>query len=318
MDMGDTGWFYAFRRCNNGAFNRSIAIHPASMDPLLLALAFGSAFCFALALVLTQFGLRTLPPMDGARISVPVTALVFLALSPLTVSFSRWQPGSLALFAGAGLIFPVAVTLLTFASNRRIGPNLTGTLGNMTPLFAVGIAALLLGEVPGAGQIAGIAIICGGIVLIFARRRAMPHGIPAWAVLLPLAAALIRGLVQPVVKLGLAGWPDPFAAVTIGYAVSAVVITTAGLVRKGRGAMYPSSPGRRWFMAVGIVNGLAVLTLYTALARGPVTLVAPLVACYPLFTLLLNRIVLGDRSLSLQPVIGIAVTVAGVAVLLVS
>ena len=58
------------------------------MDPILLALAFGSAFCFALALVLTQFGLRTVAPMDGARVSVPVTALVFLMLSPLTVGFS--------------------------------------------------------------------------------------------------------------------------------------------------------------------------------------------------------------------------------------
>jgi drug/metabolite transporter (DMT)-like permease len=286
------------------------------MDITLLAIAFASAFCFALALVLTQFGLRSLAPMDGARISVPVTALVFILLSPLTVTFGQWHPHSLALFAAAGMVFPVAVTMLTFASNRRIGPNLTGTLGNLTPLFAVGIAALLLGEVPGTGQLAGIAIICAGIVTIFTRRGAVPHGIPAWAVLLPLAAALIRGLVQPIVKLGLEDWPDPFAAVTVGYAVSATLILALAAMRRGPARLIPAGQGRQWFVAVGVVNGLAVLTLYAALARGPVTVVAPLVACYPLFTLLLNRIVLGDRTLSPQLVIGVAVTVAGVAVLL--
>lgn len=288
------------------------------MDPILLALAFGSAFCFALALVLTQFGLRTVAPMDGARVSVPVTALVFLMLSPLTVGYAQWHPGSLTLFAAAGLFFPVAVTLLTFAANRLIGPNLTGTLGNFTPLFAVGIAALLLGEVPGMGQMAGIAVICAGIVLLFARRQALPHSLPTWALLLPLAAALIRGLVQPVVKLGLEDWPDPFAAVTVGYVVSAIVIAVLRFARTGNGPLVPPAPGRNWFAAVGIVNGLAVLTLYAALARGPVTLVAPLVACYPIFTLLLNRIVLRDRNLSLQMAGGIAVTVAGVALLLAS
>ncbi|MEX2617079.1 MAG: DMT family transporter [Alphaproteobacteria bacterium] len=289
------------------------------MDPLLLTLSFGAAFCFALALVLTQYGLRTVAPMDGARISVPVTAAIFLALSPLTVSFSQWHAGSLTLFAAAGLFFPVAVTLLTFAANRLIGPNLTGTLGNMTPLFAVGLAALLLGEVPESGQLAGIAVICLGVVLLFARRQRRPAGIPAWAVLLPLAAALIRGLVQPVVKLGLEDWPDPFAAVTVGYLVSAVVMMTLGLASNSTGgAFVPAATGRLWFVAVGIVNGLAVLTLYAALARGPVTLVAPLVACYPIFTLLLNRILLGDRNLSLRLAAGVAVTVAGVALLLAS
>ena len=287
------------------------------MDPILLAFSFGAAFCFALALVLTQYGLRTLAPMDGARISVPVTAAIFLVLSPLTVSFELWHAGSLALFAGAGLFFPVAVTLLTFAANRLIGPNLTGTLGNLTPLFAVGIAALLLGEVPESGQLAGIAVICCGILLLFARRQRLPAAIPAWALLLPLAAALIRGLVQPVVKLGLADWPDPFAAVTVGYLVSAIVITALGLARKRTGdARIPAAPGRLWFVAVGITNGLAVLGLYAALARGPVALVAPLVACYPLFTLLLNRFLLGDRALSPRLAAGVAVTVAGVALLL--
>ena len=110
------------------------------MDTVLILIALASAFCFALALVLTQFGLRTTAPLTGAAIAVPTTALLFLVISPLTVAWDQWASPSATTFAVVGLFFPVAVTLLTFSANRRIGPNLTGTLGNLTPLFAVVLA----------------------------------------------------------------------------------------------------------------------------------------------------------------------------------
>ena len=53
-------------------------------------------------------------------------------------------------------------------------------------------------------------------------------------------------------------------------------------------------------MPVGLLNGLAVLTMYAALARGPVAVVAPLVACYPLATLAFSRLLLGAGSLDVE------------------
>lgn len=288
------------------------------MDVLLVGLSLGSAFFFALALVLTQFGLRTLEPMPGTRISVPTTTAFFLVLSPLTIDFSQWRADSAALFAVVGLFFPVSVTLLTFSANRLIGPNLTGALGNLTPIFAVTIAVLLLGEAPRTGQLAGVAAVCLGIILLFgARARAMPSA-PSWALALPLGAALVRGLVQPVVKIGLQEWPNPFAAVTIGYLVSSVAIVGLAFMRTNERSAPTVGGGWRWFVPVGLSNGLAVLGLYAALARGPVTLVAPLVACYPIFTLILNRLLLGDRSLTAPIAAGIMITVAGIVLLLLS
>jgi len=280
---------------------------------IVLALSFASAVCFALALVLTKFGLRTVEPRAGAGISVPATAVLFLVLSPLTVDFAAWHGQAALLFAAVGLVFPIAVTRLTFAANRRIGAGLTGALGNLTPLFAVALAILVLGEVPRPWQLAGMAAITGGVVLLFAGSRAGPGGVPAWALLLPLAAALVRGATQPVVKLGLSLWPDPFAAVTIGYLVSAVV-ALAG--RRAGPSAVPGGTGRLWFVAVGVCNGLAVLLLYMALARGPVAVVACLVACYPLPTLLLDRLIHGRRGLPPAVPAGVAITVAGVVLLL--
>lgn len=283
------------------------------MDPLILPVALFSAFCFALALVLTRFGLRTLSPMAGAGISVPSTAAMFLVLAPVTVDWRGWSPDAALMFAAVGVVFPVAVTLLTFAANRRIGPDLTGALGNLSPVFAVALAALLLDEVPTPGQAGGIAAVCIGVVLMLGGRGgAGAAAFPAWALALPLMAAAVRGTIQPVIRLGLQDWADPFAAVTIGYAISAII--ALGIARKSPLAAIRA--GGHWFVAVGMANGLAVFTLYVALGLGPVTLVAPLVACYPLFTMVLNRLIHGDRSMTARTGIGIALTVAGIAALL--
>jgi drug/metabolite transporter (DMT)-like permease len=70
--------------------------------------------------------------------------------------------------------------------------------------------------------------------------------------------------------------------------------------------------------AVGICNGLAVLSMYAALGRGPVALVSPLVASYPLVTVLLSGALLKGERASLQLAAAVAVTVGGVVLLVVA
>ena len=285
------------------------------VDSTLLALALASAFCFALGLVLGRIGLRHLPPLRGAAVSVPTTALFFLLLSPIALPGSGFEPDGALIFLLVGLLYPAAVTLLNFAAVRRIGPEVTGALGNLTPLFAVLLAWPLLGEAPRAGQAVALLAIVVGMLLLFGlpRQRA---GIAIWAFALPLAAALIRGLVQPVVKLGLSFWPSPFAATLCGYLASATALLVLAAMRPEREGVTATPRGRLWFACVGLANGLAVLFLYAALSRGAVALVAPLVACYPLLTLLLNRLLPGGARLPPLAMLGIAVTVAGVMLLL--
>jgi drug/metabolite transporter (DMT)-like permease len=285
------------------------------MSLQVTALALGAAGCLGLSLVLTQIGLRYLRPLRGACVSVPSTALAYIALAPIMLDTSGFNPPSALLFALSGCLFPAAVTLLTFEANRQVGPAITGAFGNLSPLFAILVAFLVLDEVPRSGQLAGVGVILAGVLLIIGAPRSLPHDAFGWAVGLLLAAALIRGLVQPAVKLGLAGWPHPFAATLIGYIVSATVILTAGVTREGR-AIVPHGQGWQWFVPVGLLNGLSVLLMYAALARGPVTLVAPLVACYPLATLAFGRLLLGAGGLTWTVGLGVATTVAGVALLL--
>jgi drug/metabolite transporter (DMT)-like permease len=155
-----------------------------------------------------------------------------------------------------------------------------------------------------------------GVLLIVGAPRSVPGGGFGWAIGMVLLAAFIRGGAQPVVKLGLERWPSPFAASLIGYVISASMILGAGVVREGAGMLPFRTPGWAWFIPVGWLNGAALLAIYAALARGPVALVAPLVACYPLATLAFSRLLLGSGGLTLGAGLGVAITVAGVALLL--
>jgi len=280
------------------------------------ALAGAAAVLFGLGLVLTRRGLRHISPLGGAAIAIPAAALLFWAAAPATVDFARGSMAAALVFAGVGVLFPAAVTLLTFAANRRLGPNVTGAVGNLAPLFAVTGAFLLLGETPGIAQMAGILIVIAGVTLL---SWPGPTGAApvAWLWLLaPLSAALMRGGIQPAMRHGLTLWPDPFAAALIGYSVSALVVSAAALARFGRQRRVPAKPGIAWFAAVGLANGLAVLTMYAALARGPVSLVSPVVALYPLATLALGAWLLGAERPSGHQIAGVTTAVAGIVLLL--
>lgn len=286
------------------------------MDLTVTALALGAAACLGFALVLTQIGLRHLPPLRGACISVPSSALAYIAVSPFLLDLSMVDIRGALLFAASGCMFPAAVTLLTFEGNRRVGASITGAFGNFAPVFAVLGAVVLLGEIPRLGQLGGLAVILGGVLLIIGAPRDMPQRFFGWAILLLVLASLIRGLVQPVTKLGLAYWPSPFAASLIAYIMSAMVILSTGLAREGRAALLDPPAGWLWFVPVGLLNGLSVLLIYAALMRGSVAVIAPLLACYPLATLLFSRLILGAGGIGWRVALGVAITVVGVALLL--
>src|SRR3954447_5261635 len=240
-----------------------------------IALALASAVCFGLGLTLTQFGLRDATPSAGAAISIPTSTLLFLLAAPFGLAGSPPQWAGVPVFAAVGLLFPAAVTLITFEANRRLGPVVAGSLGNLAPVFAVLLAFLLLGEPLRVGQLLGLAVILAGIAALTAPPANQITGWTSWYIILPIAAAALRGFVQPVIKLGLEVWPSPFAAALIGYVVSSAVVVVT--LRRHSGGWRPALSRRAlgWFAGVGLCNGLAVLLMYAALARGPVSLVSP-------------------------------------------
>ncbi len=72
-------------------------------------------------------------------------------------------------FSGA---FGIGIAyLLWYHGVRRIGNTRTASWSNLVPVAALAVAWAWLGEVPTAGQVAGAAVIIGGVTLANARRR---------------------------------------------------------------------------------------------------------------------------------------------------
>ena len=266
------------------------------------------------AMVTTRLGLRYATPLAGAAIGVPSTTLVFWCLAPFLLDTGGFNLAAAGIFALVGLFFPAAVTLLTYTGNQRMGPTITSSVSCTTPMFALSGAILFLGEALTAGNVLGTAAIVLGMLVLTWSGSARPRNWPLWAIALPFAAAAIRALAQVLTKAGLALWGSPYAAGLIGYTVSAVVILTAARMSG------PRQPTDRratpWFVATGLLNGGSVFLMYTALAKGQVSMVSPIVATYPLFTLALSMLFMRQERIPPRVAVGAALTVAGVAVLL--
>lgn len=287
---------------------------PAAADLQSIACAVLAAALFGTALVTTHIGLRHMDALSGARVSIPLAAVLFWLVAPLR-DLGGWQTEAAVIYTVVGIFFPAAVTLLTFAANRRLGPTVAGAIGGTAPLFAVLGAAVFLGEPLGIRELVATGIIVVGSTLLSSPDGAVTPGHARGALWLPWGSAVLRGAAQVLSKGGLALWPNPFAAALIGYSVSAAVVWGAPLISRQTRRFAANRRGVAWFAATGVLNGGAVLSMYYALSSGPVYIVSPIVATYPLFTLALSALLLRvpPRAALLA---GVLLTVTGVAVLL--
>jgi drug/metabolite transporter (DMT)-like permease len=277
-------------------------------------LALLAAACFGGALIVVHFGLRHVPSHAAARMSLTTACLLFLLLAPALLDLSAWHAGAAAIFALVGLFYPAAVTVLTYQSNRLIGPTLTGTISSTTPIFATALAVAFLGERLTPAIAAGGCVVVAALVTI-AWRPGTPLSL-GWRIALPLCSAALRALAQALSKFGLALWPSPYAATLLGYTVSAAAIWSVphGSERPPGGRLRRAFP---WFAAAGVLNGSGLLLLNYALQTGRVSIVAPLAALYPLFTMLFSAVFIRTEVLTRRVIGGALLAVTGV-VLLVS
>ena len=279
-------------------------------------LALSAALLFGLALITTQFGLRHMEGLAGAKVSITSAAFLWWLLFPFK-GFAGWHESHMqaaAIFIAAGVFFPVSVTLLAYAANRRLGPTIAGAIGSTAPLFAVVAAVLFLGERLALTQIAAIIAIVGGSIVLSARNA--PGEIRLSGAWISWLAAALRAVAQVVAKAGLMLWPNPYAAIVLGYSVSTLVIWIIGCASNRAESRVYNRRGVMWFVLTGLFNSSAVLALYSALQHGSVSVVSPIAASYPLVTLALNTLVLREERLTLRLVAGVTMMVAGVMVLL--
>lgn len=283
----------------------------------LLALAAAALFGFNVHI--HRKGLDGVGGMTGAFLSVASMAVAFWIFAPFFIEWEWFsRPGTL-IFALAGIFFPAMGQSLQIIGVQRVGPALTSALGATAPIFAVFPAVLILGEAFGLQAAIALALMVGGLILSALPRKGFTRNWPLWALLIPLGASAVRGLSQPAVKQGLQTVPSPFFSALITASVSTLVLAVIVAIRRRQTTGPKPAPNMRavgWFVVSGIINGLGILSINSALSLGDVTMVAPLVATAPLWALLFGWVIFRRETLTWRHLMIASLVVAG-AVLLV-
>ncbi len=281
-------------------------------------------FALATALLwgLADFGggllTRRLPALTVVVVSQIAAVLV---LGSVVLATGAWhEAGPQLWFAvAAGLVGPAA--MLSFYKALALGP-----MGVVSPLGSVGVVVpvgvgLVLGERPGPGQFAGIAVAVVGIVLAGGPElRGAP--VQRQAVVLTLVAAFGFGAVMALISQASATVTGLFLALLV-QRVTNVAVGGAALwaqTRRGVPAL-PEGTGPRvlWGLLpalafVGLADVAANGTYSLAAQNGPVTVAAVLSSLYPVITALAAFAVLKERLRSVQAA-GAGLALAGTVLL---
>lgn len=275
-----------------------------------VALALGAAFLFALGIQFTRKGLLHTDPRTGTLISIGSATLLYWSVSPWLLERHYWLSPAIVLFAAIGLFRPFLSSNLSMAGTKYLGATISSTLASTSPLFGVALGVLLLGEYLGLDIAIGTAAIVAGVVVL-SWRDDVSRAWPWWALLLPIGAACLRSVAQAFAKLGMESLPSPYFVGLVGYSVSFLVavidhrrrgVTPERLINRGCG----------WLVLTGLSYGFAILSLNNALNCGRLSVVAPIVACAPLFTLLLGVSLFRESAVTGRVVLAVLLVVPGV------
>ncbi|MEU9085053.1 DMT family transporter [Streptomyces sp. NPDC048357] len=261
---------------------------------------------------------RRIPALTVVVVSQIVAVLV---LGAVVLGTGAWREAGPQLWfaVGAGLVGPVA--MLSFYKALALGP-----MGVVSPLGSLGVvvpvtAGLVLGERPGLGQFAGIAVAVVGIVLAGGPElRGAP--VQRRAVVLTLVAAFGFGAVMALIAEASTTLTGLFLALFVQRVTNVAVGGAALWAQSRRGVpALPAGAGPRilWGLLpalafVGLADVAANGTYSLAAQSGPVTLAAVLSSLYPVVTALAAFAVLKERLRSIQAA-GAGLALAGTVLL---
>ena len=248
--------------------------------------------------------------------SLPIAvapALVFHSGEMLT------QPlKSYAWFALMGaMAYPVAFMFLN-VSIKLVGAARAAPFSSVQPVFAFALGATFLGERPGLLVALGTPVIVAGLALVLTS-RASSLNTQGWArsnafgYLLAIGSSATfasRDVISRHVVSDLAP-----SLVASAYSLSMGAVMLLALILPRAAGSFRGVPARYPLMCIltGIGQGIAVVSLFQALSRAPVTVVSPILATSSLFVLLFAHQFLGRmESITLPLVFGALLTVTGV------
>ena len=284
-----------------------------SLMPVLLATL--AAFLFGFTTVITRRGLNYMDAQTGSMISIGATVVFYLITAPFWMKAEDWFTVGFWIFVVNGLIHPLFSMYLSFEANRRIGPTISSTFCATAPFFAMLTAILALGENVTFLIALGTLFTVTGVIVLSYDPKGVTKIVKS-ALLLATGAAAIRGLNHTVGRFGLKLMPNPFMAGFISFFVAFSCALLWFRFSKGYfpkpGQLHPR--GLFLISMTGVGVGIAIWCMYGALFYGKVLIISPIVAAYPMFSLI-TSVVFREESITRKIVAGVLIVICGVALI---
>lgn len=154
-------------------FRHDAAAGDAAATMLGGGLVFASALAYAVYLVTAGGVIGRIGSMRFTALAMLASTLFVLAHFAIARPLSALDvpPSIHGLSLAMALFATVVPTWLVAEAIRRLGANGTSLVGSLGPVFTIGLGAVLLGEAIQAIQIAGAALVLGGVALVTAKPR---------------------------------------------------------------------------------------------------------------------------------------------------
>lgn len=239
-------------------------------------------------------GLARVADVDAGSAVIATVAFVLVAATAVA-SGSDFDAGELWPFLLLGTFVPGLSQLLVVHAVQAAGASRAGILFGMAPLFSALFAIVAFGEPLRWPLAAGtLLVVAGGVALAWEGER--PVGYRAYGAALAVTVAAAFGVRDNVARtVGEDVAADPLAQST-AIMLGASLVLVANLLRQPQ-ALPRLGAAFVPFASSGIVTALAQATLFEALDRARVTVIAPLVGTGVLWTVVFAAIVLGRSEL---------------------
>ncbi len=282
------------------------------IDPKLFALV--TAICFGLNPVALKiaFG-RGGRPDTGMIVGLIVAVPFYILLLPLAGGphLELITPAALFGFVLGGLFGTGIGRRWFYIAIDRIGASPATAIKNSAPVISAILAALLFSEPVTPLRWAGIVAIVAGVVLVTWKPG---QGARRWldvGVLAAIGAAVTYGIRPLFLKFGLEAADLPLTSAVVG-ATAALAYALLFGDRSGLRTIH-REPAFGLFLLSGLLQAVGFLALNAGLSGGIVSMVYPVTASAPLFTILFTAILLrGKETLNWRIVLGAVAVVAGV------
>jgi uncharacterized membrane protein len=280
-----------------------------------------AAFFFACHAVFVKVGLKDSDPMSAALISSSINVIFLWTLTILFVPLQVFMHKGIIYLIIAGLLAPCLARVFMYTGIEKVGVSIAAPLRSTFPFFAVTPAILFLGERFTA--FVGIAIVSTvlGVVLLSSSpsdnvRAPTQLRWEKKDLLFPFAAALFYGVSDFFRKIGMITVTSPVGGATILTTISLSFFAIIFALMKKKRSMTMGSRNALFFSLGGIFGSLGQISLLSALKKGDLIIVSPLVSTTPLFVLLLTYIFFKkSERITFRVVLGAISVVTGVVIL---